>query len=139
MKKFLFLILLSSQISAELMSLKCRHLPPEPLYPGHTWPETWDVFTFDKNQGATVDVYRYLNGKMDNIIERARLGWNPSSIRVKYVDGPGSDFPVDITVTINRETLAYQDKQSSPGFTTSYGTGKCNIVEVVKVVPKKVF
>ena len=139
MKKFLFLILLSSQISAELMSLECRHLAPDPLFPGHTWPETWDVFTFDKNQGATADVYKYYNGELDEIIEEARLIWNTSSITVKYVVNPGSPYPLDTTATINRENLAYQDKQLLPGLPPSYTTGKCNIVEVVKVIPKKVF
>ena len=121
----LLLLLLSSQISAELMSLKC-----EWEYPlnGNILIAS-KIFTFDKNQGETADVERFgSDGKLMRTTVGAKVSWSPSSIIIAYSrDGVGgSTYYKDV---ISRADLSYQSSNTWSGLTSNWD-GQCKIVDV---------
>ena len=120
----------------ELMSLKCEFEEESEV--------ASYVFTFNKNEIGTADVYKYIDGKLKDTIEEATLIWSPSSITIKYsVETSLPSVRLYSTATISRQTLTYRDKSELGGngrrIYPSYRTGKCNIVEVVNNKPKKIF
>ena len=139
-KKFTLLIYLIFSLSIfsneDLMSLKCE-------FEEESEVDSY-VFTFNKNEIGTADVYKYVHTKLIDTIEEATLIWSPSSITIKYSVETSLDFArLYHTATISRETLTYRDKSELGGngrrIYPSYRTGKCNIIEVVNNKPKKVF
>ena len=100
----LLLLLLSSQISAELMRLQCefefKPIDEEPF-------TAMKVYTFDKNQGEIADIEMYnRSGKMFKRLLGAKINWSPSSITIKYEE-EGLIWPVEFTDIINRQDLSY--------------------------------
>lgn len=130
MKKLLLLILLSSQVSAELMSLKCEYEQKR----GNNLVTDWNIFTFDKNQGSTADIKMYIyTGRLENDLVGAKINWTPSAITISYTtDYIGETFYYKDV--ISREDLSYQTEVTYVTPYTYYG--QCKIVDVAV---KKVF
>ena len=130
MRLLLFLTLLSSQISAELMSLKCEY----EFKSGEKLLTSSNIFIFDKNEGATADVEQYnYTGKLVNTIGGASLIWSPSIITIKYSSNNGLFQYIDV---INRVSLTYQTTLTTGGRSSTPDKGQCKVNEVT---PKNVF
>ena len=122
----LLLLLLSSQISAELMSLKCEF---EYKTKDGQLTTLSKKYFFDKNQGEIADVEIYnFSEKLDRTLVGKPLSWSPSYITIKYSED-GLLTTVYYTDVINRKNLSYQTSAIHGDQNWDY-YGKCKVVEI---------